>query len=189
MKPGVLSSYRYSVLGNWGSRLITHREAGNLSPNYRQLRSELQAKNSSRLNIQDRAPPPGPDSRRSSSQPADYACDAQRGSGSASHPWLLPDIALTAIFNEICPLSSSRFRIAEEPAPKCRLPLRFQTKLCPVAVGICGLPSDHRGSGVWFSSGSRTVIGPRLVVGRKARRVPCAPHMGISAVTRCFHNS
>ena len=176
MKPGVLSSYRYSVLGNWGSRLITHREAGNLSLNYRQLRSELQGKI---FAPQHPGSSPSPRARF----PA-FLVTADRlrlrrgrGSGSASHPWLLPDLALTAIFNGLCPLSSSRFRIAEEPAPKCRLPLRFQTKLCPVAVGICGLPSDHRGSGVWFSSGARTVIGPRLVVGRKARRVPCASHM------------
>ena len=177
MKPGVLSSYRYSVLGNWGSRLITHREAGNLSLNYRQLRSELQAKifraSTSRIEPLPQGPISGVPRHRRQTTPA-----PRKGFGFGK-----PSVAVAGSRTDsylqriVSPVSSSRFRIAEEPAPKCRLPLRFQTKLCPVAVGICGLPSDHRGSGVWFSSGARTVIGPRLVVGRKARRVPCASHM------------
>jgi len=69
----------------------------------------------------------------------------------------LPDHTLTAIFNGFRP---QRYQLnkAVEPAPKCRLPLRFQTKLCPVAVGMRGLLSttDHPDiwmGGVWRLTG------------------------------------
>ncbi len=126
---GVSSLHRYSVLGNWGSR--THEVTGFLSPVIGTQSVNFKA--IFRAAPIDQTPSPGrPDL---GCQPGSLAPAFSECGATAQSSWLLPIFPPTATFTEL--------REFGLPPPKCRLPLRFQTKLCPLAVGIRGPHSNH----------------------------------------------
>lgn len=77
---------------------------------------------------------------------------------------------------------------AEEPAPKCRLPLRFQTKLCPVAVRMRPASRSTVLRGLWPRRRSLQ-DGTYLSPDRKARRVPCGIRPTKNCVRACKTDS